>query len=108
MNAEQMQRAIAIEANAKRLKKQFDTYVLLRKEGWTQEVLNVGDPVQFKEGQYNRIEVPIPEEARRFVFRCWRKEIALKFNEAVRELAQLGMTTDLRLIKFSPATGEPL
>lgn len=107
MTPEDMRSALAIEAEARKLKRQFDEFVLIKMDGhMPREILNVGDPVLYRQGEYHRIEVPIPETARRYVFNRWRKEIALKFNDHVRKLAQIGMTTDLRLIEFNPATGD--
>jgi hypothetical protein len=52
--------------------------------------------------------VPIPEEARAYVFRLWRKSIAAQFNDRVRQLNQLGASHPFALIEFSPMTGDPL
>lgn len=108
MTSEQMRRGLEVEAAARKIKKQFDTWVLLKLDGGaTAEVINVGDPVSFKEGEYHRMKVQIPDVIRRLAFRQWRKELAFKYNEHLRELNQLGVSHDLRLIEFSPATGEP-
>ncbi len=108
MTTDKMRRAISIEAEARKLKKQFDEYVLLKVDsGCTREVINVGDPVSYRKGEYHRVEIAIDETVRRLAFRAWRKNVALKFNEYVRELAQIGASTDLRLIAFSAATGDP-
>ena len=109
MTPETMRHALAVEAQARKIKQQFDQYVLLKIDPASQkEVINVGDPVTYRQNEFHRMQVAIPEAARQYVFRLWRKEIALKFNEHVRKLAQLGMTTDLRQIEFSSVSGEPL
>ena len=106
MNTETMRRAIEVEAAAKRLKKQIDEYVLLKRDSSSRpEEINVGDPVQYRNGEYHRVTVPIPESMRRLMFNLWRKETAIKYNEYVRELAQLGVKTDLQLISFSASDG---
>lgn len=109
MTSEQMTHAISVERSAIQLKRQFDEFVLLKLDQASKpEIINVGDPVQWKKGEYHRVEVKIPDEVRRLAFRQWRKGIALQFNERVRELNRIGMTHGLRLIEFSPVTGEPL
>jgi len=97
MDAETMHRAIQLEHNAKKLREQHDKYVLLRRDSYTKpEIINAGDPFLYKEKDYHRVEIPIPDEARRYIFALWKREIALKYNSIVRELNQIGMTTDLR------------
>lgn len=109
MTADEMRRAISVEAEAIKIKRQIDGWVLLKPDSASKpEVINVGDPVAYKQGEYHRMTVEIPDAIRRLAFRQWRKELALKFNERVRELNRVGMATDLRLIGFSPATGDPL
>lgn len=98
MTIEDMQRAIGIKAEAEKLKRQLDTYVLLRRDSTCKEVIALGHPEQFKKDSYWRLETPIPEEARRYVFRLWQRETALKYNAYVRELNQIGVTHDLALI----------
>lgn len=97
LTAEQMQRAIGIEAHAKKLKNQLDTYVLLKRDSVCKEVISLGHPEQFKKDSYWRVETPIPEEARRYVFRLWQRETTLKYNALVRELNQIGILHDLKL-----------
>lgn len=109
MTTDQMRHAIAVEAEAQRLNKQFTGWVLLRCDQATKpEVINVGDPVSYKQNEYHRMTVEIPDAVRRLAFRQWKKELALKYNAKVRELNQLGVSTNLRLIEFNPATGEPI
>lgn len=97
MDAATMRRALELESNARRLLKQHNEYVLLRVDSSaTPEVINVGDPVNFRKDEYHRMKVAIPQEARRYVFGLWKRETALKYNAIVRELNQIGMTTDLR------------
>lgn len=100
MNAETMRRALTLEEHAKKLKNQHDTYVLLkRRTGFTQlENINVGSQKEFKTGEFHSLTVEIPEEARRHVFNLWKRDVRLKYNAIVRELNQIGMKTDLRLI----------
>lgn len=108
MTIDQARRAILVEAEARKIKRRFDEWVLLQIDASSaEEIINVGDPVTYRKNEYHRMKVKIPEAVRRLAFRQWRKELALKFNEYVRELAQLGVSTDLRLIEFSPVTGEP-
>lgn len=99
LTAEQMQRAIGIQNEAKKLKGQLDTFVLLKRDSLCKEVIALGHPEQFKKDSYWRVETPIPEEARRYVFRLWQREIALKLNARIRELNQLGVLHDLRLVE---------
>lgn len=109
MTIEQMRRAISIEAEARKIKRHFDQWVLLKMDSASHpEVINVGDPVDFRKNEYHRMKVAIPDAVRRLAFRQWRKELALEYNKYVRELAQLGVHTDLSLIAFSSSTGEPL
>ena len=106
MSPETMRHALAVEAKARKLKRYLDEYVLLKRDhSLREETINVGDPVRYREGEYHRVHVPIPESARRYVFNLWRKEVALKYNECVRELAQLGVDTDLSLIGFNASDG---
>lgn len=99
---EQASRAMTVENSARGLKKMLDTYVLLQSGGRSEQIV-VG-PIG-RDNMGNPHLVNIPESARRHVFNLWRKETALRYNELVRELAQLGVTTDLRLVEFSPVTG---
>ncbi|MEC9017668.1 MAG: hypothetical protein VYC29_07115 [Pseudomonadota bacterium] len=109
MTIDQARHAISIEAEARKLKRQFDKWVLLAKDHNSQaEIINVGDPVMYKKDQYHRMTVAIPDAVRRLAFRQWRKDLALKFNQCVRELNQLGVSHGMSLIQFSVATGEPV
>jgi hypothetical protein len=102
MTPEQMSHALSLNHQAGSLRKQYDKYVLLRKDhNAKEEVLNVGDPAG--RDQYNRVFVPIPEAARRHVFHLWRREIALKHNAIVRELNQLGVKHGHSLIALRSA-----
>lgn len=106
MTPETMRHALSVEAEARKIKRHLDEYVLLKLDhASTEEVINVGDPVKYREGDYHRMKIRIPEATRRLAFRQWQKETTLKFNEYVRELAQLGVSTDLRLIKFTASDG---
>jgi hypothetical protein len=108
MTVEQMQRAMQLIAAAKDAKRKLTEFVLLKRDYNTQgETVQVGDPVRFRDKEWHRVNVPIPEAARQYVFRLWRKEVAQQFNAAVRELNQLGASHDFTLIEFSPVTGEP-
>lgn len=109
MTPETMRHALAVEAEARKLKRHLDEYVLLKRDHSSrEEVINVGDPMRFQKNKYHHIHVPIPESARRYVFNLWRKEVALKYNEYVRELNQIGVSTDLSLIAFSASNGSIL
>lgn len=105
MTPEQCAHAVALDREARTLKKKIDTYVLLRRDALVKEVVCLGDPVQYRSGEYFRVEVPVPEEIRRHAFNLWRRDMAKRYNAMVRELAQLGINTDLELMKFSPSTG---
>ncbi len=101
MRREQMRHALAIEAEVSKLKKQLDEWVLLKLDSNSaKEIINVGDPISFRTNEYHRMQVAIPEAARRYVFRLWQREIALKLNEKIRELNQLGMTHGLQLVEI--------
>lgn len=109
MTIDQARRAISTEAEARKIKRQFDQWVLLAKDSSSQaEIINVGDPILYRKDQYHRMTVAIPDAVRRLAFRQWRKELAVKFNQHVRELNKLGVSHDMALIELSPATGEPL
>jgi hypothetical protein len=108
MTLDQMSRGLAAHREAVAIKRQFDGWVLLAIDQHSKpEVVNVGDPIAYKKGQYHRAEIKISDAIRRLAFRQWRKDLALKFNELVRELNQLDVSHDLELIKFSPITGDP-
>lgn len=109
MNIDDMRKAIALDGEARQLKRKFDGWVLIRKDSFTKpEVVNIGEPATFASNQYHRMEIVISDDLRRIAFRRWRKGIALKFNDVVRQLNQIGVDTDLELIEFSSVTGEPL
>ena len=106
MSPETMRCALSVEAEARKLKRHLDEYVLLKRDNSSrEETISVGDPVKFRESEYCRVQVPIPESARRYVFNLWRKEVALKYNALVRELNQIGVDTDLALIGFKASDG---
>ena len=108
MTAEQMQRAIEAERQAKQILLKLKTWVLLNPDSHaTAEVVNVGSPAT-ERGRYNRETVPVPVSIRRLAFAMWRKELALRYNALVREVVQLGATTGLRLIGFRESDGAPL
>ena len=108
MTLEQMNRGIAAHREAVAIKAKFDGWVLLKADQYTKpEVVNVGEPVLYKKGEYHRTEIQIPEEIRRLAFRLWRKDLALKFNALIRELNQLGVSHAFTLIQFNPQTGDP-
>lgn len=103
MTEEQMRRALELCQRGRALRKQYDTFVLLKREYTTpKEVIYVGEPSRVK-GDYFGTEVAIPDEARRHVFNLWKRDIALKHNAIVRELNQLGMTHDLTKIEVGSA-----
>ena len=105
MKPELMREALAAEQNARQIKKKLDTYVLLKREAYERdkEKIMLGDPVTYRQGEYHRVEVPLPEEVRRWAFRLWRREQQLAYNTLVRRLAQIGMDTDLTLIEVEPS-----
>lgn len=99
MDIPTMRRALALEAEARKLLKQYEKYVLLRPDANSmKEIINVGDPHTYQKDSYSRLQVEIPGQARRYAFQLWRKEIALRYNAAVRELNQTGALTGLRLL----------
>lgn len=101
MNRDLMREALAAEQNARAIKKKLDTFVLLKREAYERdrEKICLGDPISFRTDEYHRVEVSLPEEARRWVFRLWRREQQLAYNALVRRIAQIGMQTDLQLIE---------
>lgn len=106
MTEEQMRRALVLISEAATLKRQLDTFVLTKRDAATRgETIQVGDPALGSSGGYNRIDVAIPEEARRHVYRLWRKDVAIKFNAAVRELNQLGAHHGFDLLKVEAVHG---
>lgn len=109
MTAEQMRRSLELIAVAERLRRHLKDYVLLKRVDPrdTNERICVGTPSQ-QAGSYSPEYFQIPETARRYVFNLWRKETSLRYNQAVRELNQLGVEHQFELIKFSEATGNPL
>lgn len=108
MTLEQMSRGIAVHREAVALKMQINGWVLLSIDpACKPEVINVGDPVTYRKGQYHRVEIKISDAIRRLAFRQWKKDLALKFNELVRELNQLGVKHEMELIRFDPSTGDP-
>lgn len=108
MTADQMRRALELNGVAASLHRKLTTFVLLRRDANHSEKLWCGPPSQFDREKYSAEPVAIPEEARRYVFRLWKKETAKKLNEIIRELNQLGASHDFKLIEFSPHTGEPV
>ena len=107
MTRDDMQRGIALLGEADKLHRQLTNFVLLKRSDPASEYVSLGDPVTYKQGDYHLVKMPLTDELRRLAFRMWRKETALKFNNYVRELNQLGVTHNHRLIEFSPQTGEP-
>lgn len=108
MSEADMRRALMLISDAKSAQRQLNEYVLLVRDSSKKgETIQVGDPVTYRNNEYHRLDVPIPEDARRYVFRLWRKEVARRFNAMVRELNQLGASHDFKLVGFDPATGEP-
>lgn len=94
-----MRRALTLKSEADALLKKYKEWVLLKKEGSSEkEVINVGDPVLYKKDQYNRQVIAVPEEARRYIFALWKRELALEYNKKVRELNQIGMLHGLTLL----------
>ena len=105
MDAETMRRALDLANNAQQLLKKHNEYVLLKvDQASSAEFINVGDPVQFRKDEYHRMKVPIPAEARRYVFALWKREIALKYNAIVRELNQIGMSHSFELLPITRPT----
>lgn len=109
MTADQMRHSLELISRADSLQKKLTKYVLLKRDSATRgETIQVGDPVLYRKDEYHRTDVTIPEEARRYVFNLWRRDIARQFNEVVRELNQLGVSHKFNLVKFSQVTGEVL
>lgn len=109
MTEPQMRRALELLATAAKLRRQFDTFVLLKSDPTTRskETISVGEPSQHNKGEYLRVDFQIPEDARRYIFNIWRRDIAYKYNEYVRELNQLNVSHSFKLIRFDTATGAP-
>ena len=110
MTADQMRRALELTSTAARLSRQLKDFVLIKIDDsrGSYERIWVGTPVSYEQGKYSPESFQIPETARRYVFNLWRKDTALRYNRAVRELNQLGVDHQFDLIKFSEATGNPL
>lgn len=89
--------ALGWKAKADKLRKQLDEFVLLKRDSYTKEVVCLGDPVSFKQSEYHRVEVPLPDDLRHYAFRLWKRETTMAYNEACRKLAQLGLQTDHRV-----------
>lgn len=89
--------ALYWKAKADKLRKQLDEFVLLKRDAYTKEVVCLGDPVSFKQGEYHRVEVPLSDDLRRYAFRLWKRETTLEYNEICRKMAQLGLVTDHRV-----------
>lgn len=94
MTVDQMKRGLELLNAANRLRKQLDEFVLLQRDSFTKEVVCLGDPVSYKSGEYHRVEIPLSDQLRRYAFRIWRQEQTLRYNSIVRELNQLGVTSD--------------
>lgn len=98
MTEPQMRRALELISQCRTLRRQLDTFVLLKRDSGNRgETIQVGDPVSYRNGEYHRVDVAIPEEARRHVFALWRKGVAQQYNAAVRELNQLGAAHEFAL-----------
>ena len=89
-----MKRGIALLASATKLRKQLDTFVLLKQDAYTKEVVCLGEPSQFRNNEYARVEVSLSDELRRYAFRLWKREHTIRYNEVVRELNRLGVRSD--------------
>jgi hypothetical protein len=94
MTPEQMKDALAWKQKADKLRTQLNEFVLLQRDSYTKEVVCLGEPVSYKKGEFHRVEVPIPDEVRRYAFRVWKRETTLQYNDACRKIAQLGLVTD--------------
>lgn len=109
MTEAEMRRALELVNSARSIRRELDTWVLLRRDYSTGETILLGEPINAgRPNEYHRHNVPIPAAARQHVFKLWRKGRAETFNQLVRELNQLGAAHEFQLIQFSPATGEPL
>lgn len=86
--------ALNWKAKADKLRKQLDEFVLLKRDSYVKEVVCLGNPVSFKQGEYHRVEVPLSDDLRRYAFRLWKRGTTLEYNEACRKMAQLGLQTD--------------
>lgn len=94
MTSEQMNEALGWHRKADDLRRKLDTFVLLQRDSYTKEVICCGEPVRYKKDEYRRVEMPVPDEVRRYAFRVWQRETTLAYNEACRKLAQFGVTSD--------------
>ena len=97
MDAETMRRALELQSRAVAIRKQYDAYVLLKRD--QKEFILCGDPVSYRKDEYHRMQVEIPESARRHVFNLWRKDVADKHDAIVRELNKIGMAHGLTKIE---------
>ena len=103
MTEAQMREALEWKSKADRLRKKIDTFVLLKRDDYTKEVVCLGEPKQFSKSDYFRVEVPLPDELRRYAFRLWKRETTLEYNKACRKLAQLGLSSEHTIIPVPEA-----
>lgn len=98
MTADQMREGLSLLSEAEKLRRQLDKFILLKRDSNASgETIQVGDPVLYREREYHRLNVPIPEDARRLVFNLWRREVARQYNAKVRQLNQLGVSHSFSL-----------
>lgn len=103
MDRKSMERALQLEAAAKSLHRKLSQMILAKVpvHGVREEVIACG--IRKPDGTLNLEYLPVPEAARRHVFRLWKREQTLRYNAMVRELNQLGMTGHgLALIPLEP------
>lgn len=93
MTVDQMKRGIELSAGADHLRTQLDTFVLLKADSYTKEVVCLGEPRKWEKDSYNRVEVRLTDDLRRYAFRVWKRDQTIRYNEIVRELNQLGVVT---------------
>ena len=105
MKPELMREALSADQKAREIKRKLEEFVLLKRDtyGADKEKIVLGNPVTYRQGECHRVEVPVPEEVRRWAFRLWRREQQLVYNALVRRINQIGMATDLDLIEVEPS-----
>ena len=94
MNLEQIERARELLAFCKTSTYKLKNYVLLQQ---THEV-KVGDQTQSRHDRMVALTVTVSAEAFKGAFAWWKDDLTKRYNAAVRELNQLGVTHEYRLL----------
>lgn len=105
MNTKQLRAAIDLDNTAKSLLVQLETFTLLQlTDRETSPCIHVGVP---NGTNHSRITVSLPSKMRWYAFRLWKRDTAMRYNEAVRGLNQLGVQHEYELMRV-PEAHEPV